>query len=127
MNLVKLLITTRVSLMLNRKVYRLWPLMAIPLVLNGLVSSPKEESTSPQPTKKSEPTSTHGLDSELRRLLKDSNNYQVIQCRQCNKIYKMSISRGVCQNCLSLALASRLSESLKPTDGKKRASRKPKT
>ena len=101
-------------------------LMETPPEPNGSQSSPKEESTLPQPTKKSGPTSTHGLDSESRKYLRALRSCPGIQQRY--HITRKHVGKyWECQRCLSSALAQILSESSKPTAGKKEVSRKPKT
>src|SRR3990167_1708781 len=92
--------------------------------LNGSVSSPKEESTSHKPIRKSEHNITHGADLELRKLLKDLNAYlgKQCQCKGCQTLMLEGILRYS-----SSPLAKMLYVNLKPTVGKKKALHKRKT
>jgi hypothetical protein len=86
-------------------------------VLNGFQSSIKEESTSPQPTKKSAQTSTPGLDLELKRSLKDSNKSQAILCPRCGT----TVKGKVCLNCLYSPHAKTLLKKWRLIVGKRKA------
>src|SRR3990167_8894893 len=99
------------------------------LALNGYQSSPKEESTSPRPIKKSVQTSTHGSGTALKKWLRLLSYYQGIACQVCGAWQKTVDYRTkrVCPDCLYSILVSIQSESSKPIAGKKKASHKRKT
>ena len=98
------------------------PLTEIRVGLNPSLILRDEESILQQPIKKSEQTSTLGLDLELKRLQRSSSKFLAIwyPCYH-------NIPNKQCPVCLFSHLAQIQSENLKPIVGKKRVSPKPKT
>src|SRR3990167_1528265 len=117
----KQLTITQVLLTLNQQVNLSSQAMVIRLASNGYKNLPKEESISHKPIKKLEHNSTVGLDSELRRYLRNLRSHPDISLKIEQKMKKD------CQHFLSLIHAYKPSKNLKPTAGKKKALLKLKT
>src|SRR3990167_611621 len=91
---------------------------------NGSASSPKEEYILHRQTKKSVQISTHGLDTELRKFLKNLSRFRE---RWWYRVDNATLAREVPQVFSFFDTVRIPLENLKPTDGKKKASRKHKT